>query len=182
MAKPTPAPETSPAAPSARRMIPLVLLLAGLLVGGVSGALVAGPLLSKGIAAGSADRPSPPDSALAEADDDGYDAAGFDPRTPRDYYLVEDLVLNPAESGGTRFLVASVAFQVGSAEIAAQMSRRDVEVRDAVLAVLASKTVPELLVPDSARSALKDELRRSVGRMFPRGAIRQVFLPKFVIQ
>lgn len=170
------------------RALPILLLAVGLLAGGISGALVAGPLISKGAASvqGEARRGEPAQARggatdALYADREEYEEEE-DPKAPRAEYVIEDLVLNPAGSQGTRFLMATVAFQVKSAEAVEKMKARDAEIRDSVLGVLGSKTVEELAAPDSARTLLKEELRMSVGRLFPRGTVRRVYLPKFVIQ
>jgi len=45
-------------------------------------------------------------------------------------------VLNPAASGGTRFLLLTVAFDMRTAALAAQLKTRDAEVRDVACALL----------------------------------------------
>ncbi len=90
-------------------------------------------------------------------------------------------MLNPAESGGTRFLLLTISFELKNAELAETMKARDAELRDAVLASLGGKSV-EQLAEMSAREALKEELRDVAARLFRAGAVKRVYFPQFVIQ
>jgi flagellar protein FliL len=51
-------------------------------------------------------------------------------------HLLENLVLNPAGSGGSRFLLLSVAIEVGKAKAAESFKNRDAELRDIILTSL----------------------------------------------
>jgi flagellar FliL protein len=95
-------------------------------------------------------------------------------------HLLDNLVLNPAGSGGTRFLLLSVAFEVKSAAVLEQMKARDAELRDVVLVTLGSKSVEEL-ADMHAREALKTELRTATEKTFKKG-VKRVYFPQFVIQ
>ena len=158
----------------------------GLLVGGGGGVFVAGPLLANKAAA----PVEAHDDADAEAEDHGEEAAAPEPQGkkgakgeagPRPMHLVENVVLNPAQSGGTRFLMLTLALEVKDAVIVDEMKVRDAEVRDVVLSVLGSKTVEEL-ANTAARDTLKEELRTSIGGLFRKGSVTRVYLPQFVIQ
>ena len=129
--------------------------------------------------------------AAADAADDA-DAAGDDyaleePRArnggsgSRTIHMLENLVLNPAQSNGTRFLMVSIAFELGSASAAEKLTQREAELRDVVLRVLGSKTVDDL-ARLSARDSLKLELRDSVRTLLPGGTLQRVYLPQYVIQ
>jgi flagellar protein FliL len=163
------------------KILAVLLLLVGLAVGGGSGALVASVLTSNSSGGAPRDSTARSDSLYDEEDDEEAP-----PRSkkvaPRPVYLVEDLVLNPAGSQGTRFLMASVALEVRDEAAVAQLKERDPQIRDRLLTVLGSKTVNELVAPDSARAALRVELRDSTARLFPRGTVHRVYLPRFVVQ
>ncbi|HEX6925018.1 MAG TPA: flagellar basal body-associated FliL family protein [Longimicrobiaceae bacterium] len=160
-----------------KKMILAIVLLVGAVAGGGAGAVFAGPLLAEMIL-------GPAGAPVAEArtsgegehgESDGHGAVGAAT------YLVDNLVLNPAGSNGTRFLMATVAFDLEQAEAAAQMGARDAQVRDALLSVLGHKTV-EQLTDITARDSLKSELKDAVSGFFPEGTIRAIYLPQFVIQ
>lgn len=181
-----------------KKILPMaIILVAGLLVGGGAGAFGAGPLLagrshaeapSHGKAAG--DDEDHGDSGDADDDESGdaehdeekeSDEADAHAVEAKPMHTIDNLVLNPSGSGGTRYLMLSVAVEVKDDAVAEQMKARDAEVRDAVLHVLGSKTVDEL-ADIAARDSLKLELRDSIRGLFRKKAVRRVYLPQFVIQ
>ena len=97
-------------------------------------------------------------------------------------HMMENLVLNPAGSNGTRFLMAAVAAEVKDEKVKEEMTGRDAELRDAVLRLLGERTVDQL--SDMAqREALKKQLTDSLNaRLASKSAIKRVYFPQFVIQ
>jgi flagellar FliL protein len=96
-------------------------------------------------------------------------------------HAIENLVLNPAGSGGTRFLMVTATFELRDGSIEQQMKDHDAEVRDHILALLGKKTVEELS-DITLREAMKQEILIGVSELFPKGSVRKVFFSQFVIQ
>jgi flagellar FliL protein len=174
-----------------KKSLPLIVaIVAGLAVGGASGAFFVGPAMAKGIAPAGA-----PVKMVARAGEAADDAEGEHadeepaegesegeegkPAT-KPVHLLDNIVLNPAASGGTRFLLLSVAFEVKSAAVLEEMKARDAELRDVVLVTLGAKTVEEL-ADMGAREPLKAELRAAAEKVFKKG-VKRVYFPQFVIQ
>jgi len=163
-----------------KKIVLATVLIVGALAGGGAGAFFAGPKLAEMIL-------GPAEATAAEADqaseDDHGEAAGHEgghgEGAPT--YLVENLVLNPAESGGTRFLMASVSLDLGDPAAVEQLKQRDAHVRDALLSVLGHKTVEDL-TNIAGRDSIKSELQTAVSALFPKGTVRGLYLPQFVIQ
>ena len=188
-------PATAEQSPSkAKSMLPFILALAlGLGVGGASGAFVVGPAMAKGISpqivarkhaaedesADSSDEATADDEAAAnESGGKAGDAAA------KQVYTLDNLVLNPAESGGTRFLLLSVAFETADSKLIDDMKARDAELRDAVLVALGAKTV-EQLANMQARDGLKTELQNVALQLISKKSKKKtlrVYFPQFVIQ
>jgi len=59
-------------------------------------------------------------------------------------YTIKDIVVNPAGTGGSRFLSVSFGFELETAELAATLEAREPIVRDALITILSSKTVAQL--------------------------------------
>lgn len=177
-------------APKGKKMVLAILLVGGVAVGGGAGAFFAGPLLAeKMIGPAVPVAPGAEGAAGAEhgeaAAEEGHgeegEGGGHGEAPAASVYTLDNLVLNPAQSGGTRFLMLTVAFDVKDDAVVEQMKVRDAEVRDAILTVIGSKTV-EQLVDISARNGLKAELKSSVTPLFAKGAVKQIYFPQFVIQ
>jgi flagellar FliL protein len=201
----------APAPAPAGRSVPLPLLLAivvGLAAGAGAGFFAVGPALASGIAPAvaanakkaKAAKPAGEHGDAAADDEGGHDEAAADDEEGEEeeaasgghggkegaaagapVYTLDNLVLNPAESGGTRFLLLTISFELKSAEMADAMKARDAELRDAVLVTVGNKTV-EQLSDVAARDSLKVELRAAAGKLFKKGGVKRVYFPQFVIQ
>ncbi len=154
--------EPGAAAPKRRRPIVLILAIVGILAGGGVGQFLVGPVLAKRRAAA---------PAAKSAESSG----------PSIVHPIENLVLNPAGSGGTRFLMVTATFELRDGSVDQAMKDREAEVRDHILALLGKKTVDEL-TDFTKRDSIKAEVLHEVQSLFPQGDVRQVFFPQFVIQ
>lgn len=178
----TNAPEEEVAPAKGKKMMLAILLVGGVAVGGGAGAFFAGPLLAdKVIGPAAPAAPGAEGEHAAEGEEHGEEDGADGPTVPAAVYQIDNLVLNPAQSGGTRFLMLTVAFQVKDETVMEQMKLRDAEVRDAILTVIGSKTVDQL-VEIAARNPLKAELKDSVAPLFPKEAVTQIYFPQFVVQ
>jgi flagellar protein FliL len=166
--------EAVDAPPAKGKRVALVIALTiGLVVGALAGSLVVGPLVAEG-------DPAAECSCDAEQEEHAaVDEHGNAVAKPT--YTVENMVLNPAQSGGNRYLVLSISFSVKDSTTVTKMKDREAELRDVLLKVLGSKTVPQLS-DMAARPALKAEVRAQAGRLFGERTITDVFFPQFVIQ
>lgn len=161
----------------------IVAIVLGLVVGVGGGSYVVGPLLAKRVA--------PADSSAEEGGGDKGEHGkkgeekkggkeGAAPVMPM--HQVDNVVLNPAKSGGTRFLMVSAAFATKNQGVADDLKSHDAEVRDIMLRVLGAKTVEELTDP-TLREPLKQELKAALDSMVgSKDGIRKLYFPQFVIQ
>jgi len=165
-------------AAGARSRIPLIALAAvGLAVGAGTGALFIGPMLAQKL--GKAPASATVDSLAADTPSEhGHEPAKS---TAPTVHLLENLVLNPAGSGGSRFLLLSIAIETGDATVLATMQSRDAELRDIILTSLGNKTVDEL-TDVSARERIKTEIQAAIGERFGKKAVARIYFPQFVVQ
>ena len=199
--QPTPAADApAPAKPKLPVLIGMVAV--GLLVGGASGALFVGPMVAKKMgkttpvvvaatdeheeaaaAEGEHDDSENADSEHAEepaAEDHGKPADGGAAEAAP-VHLLENLVLNPAASGGSRYLLLSVAIEVGTAKAGENFKTRDAELRDIILTALGTKTVEDL-TEITHREAFKTELQTAINARFGKKAVKSLYFPQFVVQ
>ncbi len=157
--------------PAKKSKAGLIIIVAALTVGLGMGAFVAGPALAKKIV-------QKPDSAtvINEAKAEAEKVSKDSP-----VLLLDNLVLNPAGSGGGRFLLVSVGVQVADPTANEEMKKREIEARDAVLRVFGSKTVEELS-DVSRREGFKKEVKAILDSLLGPKVVRGVFFPQFVIQ
>jgi flagellar FliL protein len=155
------APAAAPDKPARKAPIALILGVIGILAGVGAGLFGVGPILAKRRAAPAQKHADPTAAAVV--------------------HPIENLVLNPAESGGTRFLMVTATFELKDSEADRIMKEHEAEVRDNILALLGRKSVTEL-TDITLRDGIKREVLAAVAPLFPKGAVRKVFFPQFVIQ
>jgi flagellar FliL protein len=178
-ATPQPEGETAAAAPQAAAksglMMTVIGVVAGLAVGAGVGLFVLGPRLA----------PAQPKTVAAAKRHAADSAAAADSARklaePSPIYSLDNLVLNPAGSNGTRFLLVSVALEAKDEATVTALKARDAELRDAILRMFGSKTVDQV-AEASSRDELRTELLASISKLVPPGAVRKVYFPQFVIQ
>jgi flagellar FliL protein len=158
-------------------------LVGGLVIGGLGGSFALGPMLAKKFAAPKAAHAATADEEEAsDSKSEGGHGEKGEKKAGAVVHMMENLVLNPSGSNGTRFLMAAVAAEVKDEKVKEEMTGRDAELRDAVLRLLGERTVDQL--SDIAqREALKKALTDSLNaRLASKSAIKRVYFPQFVIQ
>lgn len=170
----------------AKPKMPVLLGVAvgALVVGGALGATVIGPMMAKKMgkttpvvaaADNSGEHAAEEDHAPAEGGAEGEAAA--EPAV----HLLDNLVLNPAGSGGSRFLLMSVAIEAADAAAVETFNTRDAELRDIVLTALGPKTVDEL-TDISKREQFKTEIQAALTEQFGKKSVKRLYFPQFVVQ
>jgi flagellar FliL protein len=158
-------PETDEAAaPAKGKRGVLILAIAGVAVGAAAGLFGIAPVLVSRRANAPATARKPVEAPSTSVN-----------------HAVENLVLNPAGSNGTRFLMVTATFQLKDAAAEVVMKEHEAEVRDHILALLGKKTVEEL-TDIAQRERIKTETLDAVSPLFPKGSVLKVFFPQFVIQ
>ena len=159
-AAPAPAAADAPPAKGGSKLI---------IIGAVAG-LVLGPKRSPGAPAAAAEHAP---AGGGEHGEGGASAVSV--------HAIENLVVNPANTNGSRFLLITTAIIVKDEAALEEVSGRDAEVRDRIVDLLGGKSIEELGDP-SRREGLKADLAAAVGALFPEGTVKRVLLPQFVIQ
>jgi flagellar basal body-associated protein FliL len=194
-----PAPETAAVTPAKQAvLIPiLVAVFVGLGAGGASGAFVTGPMLAKRVippvdtaslarqleAGGHPDSVAAHEAAAHEEEAPKAKGEGKDGEAaaPAPMHLLDNIVMNPSGSGGQRFLLLSVAYELADAAAVEKIKQRDAEVRDLVQRVVGMRTI-EQLGDLPQRDVLKAEVAKATESVIGAKAVKKVFFPQFVIQ
>ncbi|MGE0555709.1 MAG: flagellar basal body-associated protein FliL [Gemmatimonadales bacterium] len=155
---------------SNKLVLPLIVALATV-GGGVVGLKVVGPMfVAKRVAAEHVSE------GLEPAEDEGHGESAA--RGPM--FKVDNLIVNPAGSQGTRFLMVSVAVETPDAHTEEQLRRQEPRIRDVIISMLERQTMEslsEIGIRDTIKARLSDTLVVITG-----GPRLRVFLPQFVIQ
>lgn len=95
-------------------------------------------------------------------------------------FRVESIIVNPAGTQGTRFLMATIAFEFSDPKAEERMRDSEVRVRDLVVTVLENQTMEALTQP-GARDRVKRQLAAAVMDIADDPHM-VVYLPQFIIQ
>jgi flagellar FliL protein len=106
----------------------------------------------------------------------GEEAARMGTITP-----VEDIVINPAGSGGTRYLCTTVALEVIEPRVAEEVAGREPQIRDALIRILSERTVEDLGSLQT-RELLRAEIKVAVNDLLVTGDVVGVYFSNFVLQ
>ncbi len=168
--------ETSePPAPKKGSGLVMLLLaaVASLGAGAGAGLFALGPMLGPKSSAEAAGKPQGEKHAGHGGEGEKTDGAPL--------YTIDNLVVNPSGTQGTRFLVVSLAIRVSDKTTTEQLVAHDPEIRDALLGLLASRTVQQLSNP-GIRDSLKVQLRAAVETVMGKGTVANILMPQFVLQ
>ncbi len=111
------------------------------------------------------------------------EAAGADADAPIEYGEFLELpgfIINPADSGGRRYLMVDLGFEAADAKALEALAEHEVVVRDAIVGILSEQSVEELAAV-SAREALKDSLRARVNGLLEHDVDR-LYFTQYVLQ
>jgi flagellar FliL protein len=96
-------------------------------------------------------------------------------------HVLDNMVLNPAGSGGSRYLLLTVAIEVGSPAALESFKARDAELRDIVLSTLGMKQV-EQLTDMATREQFKTEIIKAIDERIGKNSVKRIYFPQFVVQ
>ncbi|MDM7914408.1 MAG: flagellar basal body-associated protein FliL [Candidatus Eisenbacteria bacterium] len=162
------------------KLLFLGMMIGALILGGAAGSQVVGPRILAARASKAAGAATGTDAgAAASKQKQGQEHAAAEVRGP--VFQLENVIVNPAGSEGTRFLMASVAFEVPDAKSDALLRENEVRARDEITALLSAQRM-ELLVQPYARDSLKQMLGEAVAPLAGNPAWIRVYLPQFVLQ
>lgn len=156
--------------PEVKRKGGVMILLVAALVGIAGGTGLGSQLIGPGIGA-----------RMAAGSSGAADQEGGGDRGSGSLTVFDAMVVNPAESNGKRFLLLSVAADLGEQNEAEVLGDRDFELRDAMLRVLGSLTVEELSAMEN-RERIVAELTLAIDDVLGPGTVLRLFLPQWVIQ
>ena len=96
-------------------------------------------------------------------------------------YAIKDIVVNPAGTGGTRFLSVSFGFELGDAGLMAEFTEREALVRDALITILSSKTVAQL-TDAREKEIARLQIKKRLEQLLETEDIAGVYYTDFVLQ
>ena len=96
-------------------------------------------------------------------------------------YEFGDVIANPAETEGTRFLKVTIYLELRKGEYQKIVEKYKPKLQDVTLQILSSKTVEEL-EDVSKRGDLRKEITDAMNSILGRKVVLKIFFTEFVIQ
>lgn len=96
-------------------------------------------------------------------------------------YMIDGIIVNPAETGGTRYLSTSVGFALSSKVAGGRFTEREAVVRDALITILSSQSIAEL-TDFRQRERLRKVIKQRVEKLLKAGDVAAVYFTEFVLQ
>jgi len=94
---------------------------------------------------------------------------------------IEDIVVNPSGTSGTRYLCTTVALESIAPEVATEIREREPQVRDLLIEILGKRTVEDLSSLQK-RETLRDEIEEAINGLLASGDVVGVYFSNFVLQ
>jgi flagellar protein FliL len=95
--------------------------------------------------------------------------------------VIKDIIVNPAGTNGSRFLLATIGVDLNSPEALQELNKKEVQVRDVLNTVLTEKTLPQL-IDITQREQLRTEIAQKLGVLITVGKVKNIYFSKFIIQ
>lgn len=182
MAEAAAAPAEGAAPPAPKKGMMIGLLVGGLVLGGATGTFVLAPKLVPPVAAVADSAGEHGEEAAAEGEGEhGKKGEGEGEGEAPKMVTLDNIIVNPAGSQGSRFLMTSVAIATEDEKLESSLRDRQVELRDKVTTVLEVMTMAQLTAT-GARDTVKTKVQAMVVQMLGGKPKVKVFIPQFVIQ
>lgn len=96
-------------------------------------------------------------------------------------FKLDTFIVNLAGDSGTRYLKATMQFEISSHELVRELDGRTPQIRDLVLTLLSSKSYGDISTT-GGKFALREEVVSRVNEILRTGEVRQVYFTEFVVQ
>ncbi len=100
---------------------------------------------------------------------------------PGEIYMMEDIIVNPAGTGGTRFLSVSIGFEIKSGQTKALFKEREPIIKDALITILGSKTISQLSNAKE-KEITRYQIRKRVEQLLHVDDVAAVYFTDFILQ
>ncbi len=97
------------------------------------------------------------------------------------FFELSDIVVNPANTSGNRYLVLEIGLEAKEEELIIEAASKEIWLRDAINTLLTNKTYTELL-DVSKRSLLKKEILKLINSRMKEGRFSKVYFKKYILQ
>ncbi|MDI3463121.1 MAG: Flagellar basal body-associated protein FliL [Nitrospira sp.] len=174
--------KTPVAAPAPAFPIKLLIIVSVVaLIFGVGGAFVAVKFLG---GSGKGAEHSEEHKAFAEVKAESKSEGGGkhgQAASPGAMFDLDPFIVNLADTSEVRYLKLTLKLEVDSEAVAAELSSRTPQVRDAILVLLSSKDVNAVRTTQG-KFQLRDEITQRINGLLKKSGVRSAYFTEFVVQ
>lgn len=106
---------------------------------------------------------------------------GEESRAQSEMFEIKEIIVNPAGTGGTRFLSASISFEVEDSHALKLFESRTSQIRDALITILGSKNI-EQLTDVKQKEIARYQIKKRVETLLDTEELIAVYFTDFVLQ
>ncbi len=97
-------------------------------------------------------------------------------------FLMDPFILNLANHGDSKFLKVSIALELANASFMEPAKAKQAPLRDAIIALISSKSADEFLSPEG-KMQFKDEILLTMNQILNKeGAVKNVYFTELIMQ
>jgi flagellar FliL protein len=94
---------------------------------------------------------------------------------------MDTFLVNLADSGGRRYLKTTMKLELTNPLALPEIEKRNPEIRDAILMILASKEFEDI-ASSEGKASLKQEIMMEMNRILKQGQVTEVYYTDFIVQ
>jgi len=98
-----------------------------------------------------------------------------------EFYMIQDLIINPAATGGRRHLLVSLGLEYHDPKMKEELTRRDPQIRDNLITLLAGQEV-DVLTDIRYRENIRNSMLKAVNYYLSDGEVDRLYFVKYVFQ
>ncbi len=98
-----------------------------------------------------------------------------------EFFLVEDIIVNPKGSDGRRFVNLSVSFECENGGVKSEVEDRLTLIRDYLISLISDRTISQI-DHRVGKDSLRFEIMENVNEMLPDGGVTNVYFENFIMQ
>ena len=111
----------------------------------------------------------------------GHGEADEEEGVASNIYQVDGIIVNPAATGGSRFLTTNIGFEMSDDESMESFKSQEIKIRDALISILSSKTVTELSDLQS-REKVRQQILNTVNQLCQPAKAEAIYFVDYVLQ
>lgn len=97
------------------------------------------------------------------------------------YYKIENVIINPAQSNGERYLILSLTIELDNGGALGTLEAKNAELQDRINTTVSTYTAEELSSLNN-RDTIKKDLGIVINKVIGKKAVRNLFFTKYVLQ